>query len=525
MKSQRYFVTGVSAVALATAMFSADASAAFRHDPIPLKPLGHVGPYLPPYAAPKGHASGKWTNLSGALPFKNGPWGPMLLTDGTVLVQDFCTSPDQWYKLTPDKMGNYVNGTWSAIAAMPSGYSPLFYASQILPDGRMIVNGGSYNDCSVDFTNKGALYDPVANSWTSVTAPSGWSTIGDAQSVILPNGSYMLGDCCDTAEAIATISGTTVTWTTTGAGKGDSNSQEGWTNLPGGDLLTVDVTNAGYYEIYDTASGAWSTPGQTPDVLTNGASIGPAVLRPDGTVIQFTANSTSGKNDLYDVSAGSWTSGPVMKVGATTYVCADGPAALLPNGNVLVQASPGSFETPSHFWEFSRNSKGKMKLTQVNDPVEAPNTSSFEGNLLVLPTGQVFWDNSQVTPNEVAVYTAKGGPKSAWLPKVDSVSTTLTVGSTGNAISGKNFNGFSQGASYGDDEQMSTNYSLVRFTNNQTGDVCFARSYNFSTMGVWTTGTTNAVFDIPQGCETGMSKLQVIVNGIASKAVSVTLNS
>ena len=51
-----------------------------------------------------------------------------------------------------------------------------------------------------------------------------------------------------------------------------------------------------------------------------------------------------------------------------------------------------------------------------------------------------------------------------------------------------------------------------------------ARSYNFSTMGVWTTGTTNAEFDIPAGCETGMSRLQVIVNGIASNPVAVTLN-
>jgi len=43
-------------------------------------------------------------------------------------------------------------------------------------------------------------------------------------------------------------------------------------------------------------------------------------------------------------------------------------------------------------------------------------------------------------------------------------------------------------------------------------------------MGVWTTGTTNAEFDIPKRCETGASTLQVIVNGIASAGVSVTLN-
>lgn len=138
--------------------------------------------------------------------------------------------------------------------------------------------------------------------------------------------------------------------------------------------------------------------------------------------------------------------------------------------------------------------------------------------------GTGLWTNSQASPNEVAVYTPKGKPEKSWLPKVESVETTLSVGSTGNTISGSNFNGFSQGASYGDDAQMSTNYPLVRISNNGTGDVFFARSYNFSTMGVWTTGTTNAEFDIPSSCETGASKLQVIVNGLASTAVSVTLN-
>jgi len=124
----------------------------------------------------------------------------------------------------------------------------------------------------------------------------------------------------------------------------------------------------------------------------------------------------------------------------------------------------------------------------------------------------------------VALYTPSGSPNSAWLPVVSSVSSSLNVGSTGNAISGTNFNGFDLGGAYGDDAQAATNFPLVRITNAQTGDVCFARSYNFSTMGVWTTGTTNAEFDIPQTCETGASTLQVIVNGIASAGTAVTLS-
>ncbi|HTT83426.1 MAG TPA: hypothetical protein VMF67_08085 [Rhizomicrobium sp.] len=498
------------------------------------RPLAHVGPYEAPYVAPKKNSSGTWADLTATLPFSNGPWGAMLLTDGTVIVQDYCTSPAQWYKLTPDSKGQYSDGTWSKIATMPSGYSPLFFAQQVLTDGRVIINGGEYNDCNGDWTNKGALYNPQSNSWTSVSAPSGWSTIGDAESIILPNGTYMLANCCDDPgeQALASISGTTVKWTT--GSSYDYNDEQGYTPLPDGNVLMVDVWNHGSdyddYEIYDTSTGAWSLAGETADYLSSPSTyeLGAAPLTPQGpaggTIIQFSANTSLGVNDVYSVANGKWTSGPVMKVGNTIYDCADAPATTLPDGNILVQASPGTFSTPSHFWEFRVSKKGKVKAVQVNDTKQAGNTSSFESTMLDLPTGQVLWDNSQATP-EVALYTPNGKPKKNWLPVVSSVSSTLTVGSTANAISGTNFNGWDLGGTYGDDAQSATNWPIVRITNNSSGDVCYGHSYSFSTMGVWTTGTTNAVFDVPSTCQTGASTLQVIVNGIASTGVSVTLNS
>ncbi|HEY3638757.1 MAG TPA: hypothetical protein VGK90_11450, partial [Rhizomicrobium sp.] len=359
----------------------------------------------------------------------------------------------------------------------------------------------------------------------------GWSEIGDADSVVLPNGTYMLAECCNSNEALASISGTSVTWKAQ-SGYG-SNSEQGWTPLPGGNLLTVDVWNIGSnyddYEIYDTATGTWSLAGQTPDLLTNGSKeLGPAPLTPlygkQGTIIQFSGNPTSGVSDIYDVASGTWKSGPVMQYQGMVYDCADSPAATLPDGNVLIQASPGVYEAPSHFWEFSISKKGVVTATQVNDPTEAPNDPSYFGNLLVLPTGQVLWDDSQDSDREVSLYTPKGKPKKAWLPVVSSVSATLKIGSKANAISGTNFNGWDLGGAYGDDAQGATNFPLVRITNTSSGDVCFGRSYGFSTMGVWTSGTSNAQFDIPKSCEKGAGSLQVIVNGIASVAVSVKLS-
>src|ERR1017187_1372621 len=42
------------------------------------------------------------------------------LTDGTVLAQSY--NDPEWWKLTPDINGSYLNGTWSQVASLPSGY-------------------------------------------------------------------------------------------------------------------------------------------------------------------------------------------------------------------------------------------------------------------------------------------------------------------------------------------------------------------------------------------------------------------
>src|ERR1041384_8689806 len=44
------------------------------------------------------------------------------LTDGTVMCQ--ADSSQNWYKLTPDNTGSYVNGTWTQLASLQTGYVP-----------------------------------------------------------------------------------------------------------------------------------------------------------------------------------------------------------------------------------------------------------------------------------------------------------------------------------------------------------------------------------------------------------------
>jgi hypothetical protein len=468
-----------------------------------------------------------WQPLTNQPAFS--PGAMLLLTDGTVLAHSEpncvnCTSTDylSWYKLTPDSGGSYVNGTWSQ-AASPTGYAPLYFGSVVLPDGRVVVEGGEYDcstgTCNAAWTNQGAIYDPVKNVWASVAPPSGWTTIGDAQSVILPNGTYMQANCCTKDEAL--FNPTNLTWSPTGTGKFDIHDEEGWTLLPTGKVLTVDAyvfqydPNGTNSEIYTPSTGTWASSGSTIQQLWDscgGATaasyeLGPAVLRPDGTVFATGANTCGpGHTAIYNSNTGKWTAGPDFPA---AYGSADGPAALEPSGNVLVFSSPSRFYPPAgQFFEWNGTS-----LTLVTPPASALEDASYVGHLLVLPTGQIMFTDFSTN---VEVFTPAGTYNPAWAPTISSASTSVARGKT-YTVSGTQFNGLSQGAAYGDDFQDATNYPLVRIVNAATGHVFYCRTHNHSTMAIATgSKRVSTQFDVPAGAETGTSQLFVIANGIPS---------
>ncbi len=459
---------------------------------------------------------GQWTKVTAAP--QPGVGHIMLLTDGSVLaINSSCNVTGNWYRLVPDSTGSYVNGSWVSGGTLPAGYNPTYFASAVLPSGNVIIMGGEYNACNDAWTTLGAMYYPKTNHWVKVAAPAGWSTIGDAQSVVLPNGKFMLANCCTTDEAIATI-GATITWAPTGAGKADVNDEEGWLLLPSGNLLTVDANNSDlkHSEIYTTATGTWARAASTivqlddTNTTTNSHELGPMVLRPDGTVIAAGATTN---NAIYDISTGKWTAAP--KFGGTLDA-ADGPAALLPDGNVLFDTSPGIYKLGTKFFEWDG-----AAFHSVPAPPNAAADSSYYGNMVVLPTGQILFTDFST---DVEVYTPTGSACAGCAPTVTSVDSTLTHGSVNNLIRGKQFNGLSQGAFYGDDSQNSSNFPLVRITDS-TGAVVYCKTHNFSTMGVATGNKiVSTQFDIPSGIALGSATLEVVANGIASASVAVTID-
>ncbi len=491
-------------------------------------------------------SSATWTRITTRPPVSVGAM--LLLTDGRVLVHSEpncagCSGNySNWYTLTPDNTGSYVNGTWTKVASLPGNYAPLFFASAVLPDGKVAILGGEYNcpaaNCSEAWQSLGAIYDPAANTWTALAAPAK-SRIGDAQSVVLPDGTWMVAECCAIAFSESTFpvyyyfNESTLTFTNMASasdGKNDDFDEEGWTLLPNNLLLTVDAYTSNTNlmgmnsEIYNSANNTWSTAGSTVKQLWDsncdlgGGSyeLGPAVLRPDGTVFATGSSDCSAAHTaVYNSATGTWSAGPDFP---NNDAANDAPAALEINGNVIVEANVygGTFDAPSKFYEWDGTN-----LNAFPAPPNAAKTGSYQGHLLVLPNGQIMYTDFTT---DVEFLTSMGTYNPAWQPAITSVNSTLLTGST-YSITGTQFNGLSQAGAYGDDFQDATNYPLVSITNNATGHVFYAKTHGHSTMGVATGSTiVSTNFDVPRGMETGPSELVVVANGIPSAPVAVTVN-
>jgi hypothetical protein len=508
--------------------------------------------------APLLASAGTWQTLTNAPPIPEiidptgvdfgpgGAVGPLLLTDGGVLIQNAGSFGEdaKVFKLTPDIHGSYVNGTWTQLASKP--YISYAAAQAVLPDGRVIIEGGEYSNYEYDFllTNQGAIYDPVADTWTSVPPPPFFvdlyppratfapHPIGDSQSVVLSNGTFMLADKMSRQAAL--LNAKTLTWTETGTStKNDLNDEEGWTLLPDGSVLTVDCYTDSYFglvptypanptnsEIYDPETGQWSSGGSTINTLTDPilSETGPALLRPTGTVF---ALGSSGNSSIYHPRTGRWSVGPTLPISPQgyQYTAQDAPGALLPNGNVLVAASGGAANggysgPPAAFFEFD----GRKFIAEPAIPNAANDTSSSI-SLLLLPTGQVLSVDGTL---DVEIYTPdardteEDDQNSEWRPVITWAPKLLEARES-YRLEGIRLNGMSQGSAYGDEVQDATNYPLVRLTNLGTKHVLYARTHDHSSMAVASDRVSSTHFDVPAGVESGLTRLEVVANGIASR--------
>ena len=455
-------------------------------------------------------AAARWQSLTNQPPFDTDT--ALLLTDGTVMVHEYGNS--NWWRLTPDINGSYLKGTWSQLASMQSSYGPLYFASAVLADGRVLVEGGEYNFLQFVETNKGAIYNPTTNVWTTVNPPSGWSSIGDSPAVVLKDGTFTMGQGGFSTTKQVLFNAATLTWSAVGTGKADNFSEEGFAILPDGSVLTVDCANGTNSERYNPSTGQWTTAGSTIVKLPDASSleIGPEIQRPDGTVVAFGGTI---HNSIYSTSTGTWSPGPDFPGGNDM---ADAPASLLPDGTILTATSPGVFQNPVTFFIFDG-----ITFTAAPPTQSSGSLTSYQERFLLLPTGQILSLVADGNTIDVELYTSGIAANPAWAPTITSVPGTLTRGASFQ-ISGTQFNGLSAGSAYGDDAQMASNYPLVRITNEATRHVFYARTHDHSTMGIATgSAIVSTTFDVPATAETGASRIVVVANGIPSKPKQVTI--
>lgn len=464
--------------------------------------------------------AGTWTSLTNPPP--NTVCTTFLLTDGTVLAQGVSTN--KWYRLTPDTNGNYANGTWATMADSVNG--PLYYASGILRDGRLIVVGGEYNFGAPVWLVAAEIYNPVTNAWTTLPTPAGWNLIGDAPGCVLPDGRFIVGEVTTTRTAIYDPAPNA--WTAA-ANKLSAVGEESWSLLFDGSIHAVDCSNPPNAEKYIIAANTWVAAGATPQVLVDSISeIGASVLLPDGRLFVIGA---TGFTAIYTVppianQPGTWANGPTIPQvnPGEALGTVDAPAALLPNGRVLFSAGPitipASFQPPTYYFEFDPATNSISAVPRAN-PINSGGFPYF-GRMLMLPTGQVLYTHGTTT---VELYTPDGTFDPVWRPTITGCPATLRRGRT-HTLSGRQINGLSQCIYYGNDATQATNYPIVRLESTSNATVIYCRTFDFSTMGLQT-GTVihTCRFTVPAGTPLGSYQLVVVANGIPSEPCKVTVTN
>lgn len=480
--------------------------------------------------------TGTWTKVTNLAPHYN--MGVMLLlTDGTVLCHNSAggTYGTGWDKLTPDATGSYVNGTWTTMASMT--YDRLFFSSQVLPSGKVYVAGGEYGPGGT----YGEVYDPAANSWTTCgPIPGGWN-IYDGNSQLLYTGNVLEGPQigANSSYNILQWSPGTLNYTTESNSPLNHDEAE-WVKMPDSSVLFIGIASTNSCR-YLPQTNSWMSDATVPVSLydTYGEEAGCGCMLPNGKAIFFGATKY---NAIYTPTGhptmGSWSAAANFPtINGTQVGQPDASGAMMVNGHILLAVSPvgtsnaDEFRSPTYFVEYDYTTN---TFTQVTATIPGQGCDSLAGvgaymtNMLALPDGNILVSIDQTNiSKQYYIYTPGSAAIAAGKPTINSI---LPDGCPNYKITGKLFNGISEGAAYGDDWQMSTNYPLVRLSNGT--DVYYAKTTNWNRIAAVQTDSLEdtAIFAMPVGLPAGTYSLTVVVNGFASnptiyKTLGITISS
>ena len=319
--------------------------------------------------------------------------------------------------------------------------------------------------------------------------------------------------------------------------------------LQDGRILVIGATQ--HTALYNPATNTWSAGPDISGTLTNsqgtvaaafGADDAPAAIVPNGHVIfaadagaaqvSTTASITAGSPTITNIpsTAGlqvGWTVSGSGIPGNTTIDSVDSPSQVTMSANATSTVASdtirfgGTYSKPTQLFDFDPATNSISALSPAIPDSNLPNISAFLSRMLTLPTGQVIFTDDSLQP---WIYTPDGAANASLRPAING----LTYNGGGNfTLTGKQLNGQSAGAAYGDDDQMDTNYPLVRFTaTDGSGKVYYGKTTNWSSLavggGLSATQTVNVTLN-PALTTPGTYAMTVAGAGIASLPIFVNI--
>ena len=441
-------------------------------------------------------AVGAWTKLDKAAPAGIGTM--LLLPNGTVMAQQSGISAN-WYLLIPDNHGSYIHGNWTNLNSMT--YTRLYYSSAVLQNGQVFVAGAEYGTG----WNRAEIYNPGTGNWTEIAVPSnlitqnntvnptnGINSAGfmDSGCVLLQNGTVLISPVNP-----GTGGGTVVynPFTTSfSAGpvltNNDVNTDEAsWVKLPDDSILSFDSSFQS--QRFIPSLNKWIPDANLPVQLYDiyGGETGAGFLLPNGKAFFL---GSSGNTVIYTPSGnqnpGTWTIGPSIPAGQGT---PDAAAAMMVNGKIVCAVSPAPygyassniFTVPTSFYEYDYTVGSVGTFTQTSSPKGGltDQVTTFNTRFLDLPDGTVLF-----TDGGSQLYSYQ--PDTAALAAGQPTINTISYNGNGTVhVTGTLLNGITQGAAYGDDVQMDSNYPLIGLRDG-AGNFAYGTSFNWNSTSVYT---------------------------------------
>jgi hypothetical protein len=369
------------------------------------------------------------------------------------------------------------------------------------------------------------VYDPMKDHWT-VTADTGGVVFSDSESVVLSDGTVLVhpvGRGTNNPNVTMIYNPGLDSWTV-GPTNLQGQSEASWVKLPDDSILSIDRGRT-TSERFIPSLNQWIPDADVPvQVFTNGET-GAAFLLPDQRAFFLGA---SGHTALYiatgTTNPGSWAAGPDIPDG---HVADDTPAAMMVNGRILCAVGTNALNGGSlgsmWFYEYDYSVGPNGAFIPASSPTDSKvgslfPSASYNLSMLDLPDGTVLMSLG-ASSGQLYVYQPGTPPLASGKPTIESVSWNKD-GSL--HLTGKLFNGISEGSAFGDDAQEASNCPIVRFTGGG-GKVFYGRTYNWSSTSVMTGSrfvTAEATLPVNVYDAKGVYSLAVIANGIASDPIT-----